>query len=93
MYPPPLKSVSAFIYHLNNYYNMHEYLSYTKPIYYDCINCKKRTPHVCIRCHYCYSCHPKIERIEKEVEVKLRSNYKIQKPTFLMHTKNNNRYI
>jgi hypothetical protein len=70
---------------------MHEYLSYAKLVYYDCIECKKRTPHVCIRCHYCYSCHPKIERIEKEIEVKMRSNYKMQKLTFLIHTKSKNK--
>jgi hypothetical protein len=62
---------------------MHEYLSYTKLVYYDCIECKKRTPHVCIRCHYCYSCHPKIERIEKEIRVKMRSNIKCKNRHFL----------
>lgn len=68
---------------------MHEYLSYNNLAYYDCIDCNKRTPHVCIRCHYCYSCHPKIEKIEKEVELKKRYLHKMQKPTFLMHTKSN----
>ena len=46
---------------------MHEYLSHNSLAYYDCIDCNKRTPHVCITCHHCYSCHPKIERVEKEV--------------------------
>jgi len=46
---------------------MHEYItSYIKPMYGDCIDCNKRTPHVCDRCHYCYSCHFKIERKERE---------------------------
>ncbi len=90
---PSLKSISFFIYYLTDYYNMHEYLSSTNLVYYDCIECKKRTPHICIRCHYCYSCHPKIERIEKEIEVKTKSSYKIQKPTFLMYTKNDNRHV
>ena len=89
---PPLKSVLFFIYYEKDYYNMHEYLSSTNLVYYDCIECKKRTPHVCIRCHYCYSCHPKIERIEKEIEVKMKSSYKIQKPRFLMYTESDNRY-
>ncbi len=72
---------------------MHEYLSSTNLVYYDCIDCKMRTPHICIRCHYCYSCHPKIERMEKEIEVKMKSSYKMQKPTFLMYTKSDNRYV
>jgi hypothetical protein len=66
---------------------MHDYLSSNNLVYYDCIECKKRTPHICIRCHYCYSCHPKIERIEKEIEIKMKSSYKMHKPTFLMYTK------
>jgi hypothetical protein len=45
---------------------MHEYISDSYFIYSECTECKKRTPHVCIRCHYCYSCHPKIEKLEKE---------------------------
>ena len=90
---PSLKSISFFIYYLTDYYNMHEYLSSTNLVYYDCIECKKRTPHICIRCHHCYSCHPKIERIEKEIEVKTKSSYKIQKPTFLMYTKSDNRHV
>jgi hypothetical protein len=45
---------------------MHEYISDSYFIYNKCIECKKRTPHVCIRCHYCYSCHPKIEKLEKD---------------------------
>ena len=46
---------------------MHEYItSYIKPSYSKCIDCSKRTPHICVRCQYCYSCHFKIENIEKE---------------------------
>ena len=29
----------------------------------------------------------KFERIEKEIEIKMKSSYKMQKPTFLMYTK------
>jgi hypothetical protein len=48
---------------------MHEYItSYIKPLYSQCIDCNKRTTHICVKCHYCYSCHFKIESIEKEKE-------------------------
>jgi hypothetical protein len=48
---------------------MHEYItSYIKPSYSQCIDCNKRTTHICIKCHYCYSCHFKIESIEKQNE-------------------------
>ena len=46
--------------------HMHEYLSDSRFPYSECIDCRKRSAHVCIRCHYCYSCHPKIEQLEKE---------------------------
>ena len=46
--------------------HMHEYLSDNRFPYGECIDCTKRSAHVCIRCHYCYSCHPKIEQLEKE---------------------------
>ena len=45
---------------------MHDYLSDSGFSYSECIECRKRSAHVCIRCHYCYSCHPKIEQLEKE---------------------------
>jgi hypothetical protein len=46
---------------------MHEYFtSYIKPSYGECVDCKKRTTHICLKCSYCYSCHFKIENIEKE---------------------------
>ena len=68
---------------------MHEYLAFSRPFYRECINCKKRTPHTCLRCNYCYSCHPKIERIEKEIKIKARSHRKIRKPTFVISTADN----
>ena len=46
---------------------MHEYItSYIKPSYSECIDCNKRTTCICLKCNYCYSCHFKIEKIEKE---------------------------
>jgi len=49
---------------------MHEYVtSYINPTYTECIDCNKRTPHVCDRYRYCYSCHFKIERIEREQDL------------------------
>jgi hypothetical protein len=44
---------------------MHEYISDSHFPYSECIDCRKRSAHVCIRCQYCYSCHPKIEQLEK----------------------------
>lgn len=47
---------------------MHEYLAdhrLSSP-YRNCIECSKRSQHVCTTCVYCYSCHYKIERKEKE---------------------------
>ncbi|HEU4984199.1 MAG TPA: hypothetical protein VFT58_01050 [Nitrososphaera sp.] len=37
---------------------MHEYLPVQNLSYRSCTNCSKRTPHTCIRCGSCYSCHP-----------------------------------
>ena len=47
---------------------MHEYLTLyaNQSRYGECIDCTKRTPHICLKCNYCYTCHFKIERIEKE---------------------------
>ena len=47
---------------------MHEYVTLYghDSRYKECIDCNKRTPHICFRCNYCYSCHFKIERTEKE---------------------------
>jgi len=48
---------------------VHEYLtSYGRGSsqYKKCLDCDKSTPHICLRCNCCYSCHFKIERIEKE---------------------------
>lgn len=56
---------------------MHEYLAvYTNnQSYGHCTDCSKRTPHVCTKCNYCYSCHPKIERIEKEAQANVLIRY------------------
>src|SRR5205809_395447 len=47
---------------------MHEYVNINgrDSQYKECVDCNKRTPHICFRCNYCYSCHFKIESIEKE---------------------------
>ncbi|MGC2427627.1 MAG: hypothetical protein WA421_11370, partial [Nitrososphaeraceae archaeon] len=67
--PPTIVLYILFTYIVNYTCNMHEYITlYTDPEYGQCCECMKRTPHICIRCNYCYSCHPKIERIEKEKE-------------------------
>ncbi|MFY9869047.1 MAG: hypothetical protein WAK17_04960 [Candidatus Nitrosopolaris sp.] len=50
--------------------SMHEYLTVyaTNQSYGQCTECKKRTPHIWTKCNYCYSCHLKIERIEKDAQ-------------------------
>lgn len=46
---------------------MHEYLTgYDRYFYGQCIDCNKRTQHFCTICQYCYSCHYKIEKQNKE---------------------------
>ena len=67
---------------------MHEYITlYSNPSYGQCNECMKRTPHICLKCNYCYSCHPKIERIEKEIEkvAKLHHPKEHQRVTFVTY--------
>ena len=46
---------------------MHEYLTgYDRYLYGQCIDCGKRTLHFCFICRYCYSCHYKIEKQNRE---------------------------
>ena len=53
---------------------MHDYLAdcHLSSPYRTCIECNKRSQHVCTTCSYCYSCHGKIERKEKEDVMKRR---------------------
>ena len=44
---------------------MHEFLSPAKLKYTYCRWCDKRSPYICFRCGYCYSCHPLVENLEK----------------------------
>jgi hypothetical protein len=44
---------------------MHEYLTPIRERYAECKWCGKRTPHACLKCGYCYSCHPVIEAAER----------------------------
>lgn len=44
---------------------MHEYLAPLKERHAECKWCGKRSPHICMRCGYCYSCHPISEEVEK----------------------------
>jgi hypothetical protein len=45
---------------------MHEFLSPLEPRYRQCRWCDKRSPHICSRCGSCYSCHPKVESVERK---------------------------
>lgn len=53
---------------------MHEYLADHGLFhrYRNCVECNKRSQHVCTTCDHCYSCHYKIERKERENEMKRR---------------------
>jgi hypothetical protein len=75
----PLPVIHSKIYLLNWVTeSMHEYItSYVDPSYGECIDCNKRTIHICLKCHYCYSCHFKIENIEKE-QSRIRKHYRRQ---------------
>lgn len=44
---------------------MHEYLAPLKERHAECKWCGKRSPHICMRCGYCYSCHSISEEVEK----------------------------
>ena len=66
--------------------HMHEYLSDSRFPSGECIDCRKRSAHVCIRCHYCYSCHPKIEQLEKEKN-NTPVSYEIPKQLFMKYKK------
>jgi hypothetical protein len=43
---------------------VHEYLRNTEYAY--CNSCKNRTQFTCMKCNYCYSCHWKKEKLEKD---------------------------
>ena len=45
---------------------MHQFLSPLKLKYGYCAWCNKRSPHICLRCSYCYSCHPHMESVERK---------------------------
>ncbi len=50
---------------------MHEYFTeYPPNLYRKCADCNKRTPHICLKCNFCFSCHYKVERIEKSEKVR-----------------------
>jgi hypothetical protein len=52
---------------------MHEYIIETTTWKYDiCKCCDYRTPFTCVRCGYCWSCHWKKERLEKNELLKNR---------------------
>ena len=65
---------------------MLEYLSDSRFPYSECIDCRNRSAHVCIRCHYCYSCHPKIEQLEKEKKYNP-VRYELPKQLFMKYKK------
>ena len=72
---------------------MHEYItSYIKPSYSACIDCNKRTTYICLKCNYCYSCHFKIEKIEKERKKKKKKVSNNNNDAINNKNKNNTKY-
>ena len=68
---------------------MHEYItSYIKPSYSECIDCNKRTTCICLKCNYCYSCHFKIEKIEKERKKKVPNDNNNKSKYYQQHYNN-----
>ena len=50
---------------------MHEYFTeYPPNLYRMCADCNKRTPHICLKCNFCFSCHYKVESIEKNEKMR-----------------------
>lgn len=66
---------------------MHEYISDILFPYSECVDCRKRSAHICTRCHYCYSCHPNIERLEK-MKKYTQVSYQTPKQLFTKYKKN-----
>lgn len=67
--------------------SMHEYISDSHFPYGECIDRRKRSAHVCTRCHYRYSCHPKIEQLEK-IKKYSHERYQMPKQLFMKYKKN-----
>ena len=67
--------------------HMHKYISDSHFPYSECIDCRKRSAHVCIKCQYCYSCHPKIEQLEKKKKY-AQVSYRMPKQLFTKYNKN-----
>ena len=43
----------------------HEFLRGLDPMYAECEYCGERKSMVCLKCGYCYECHPAIEVAER----------------------------
>jgi hypothetical protein len=69
---------------------MHEYIRETSSTwkYNVCNCCDYRTPFTCVRCGYCWSCHWKKERLEKNELLKNRfgRNERLQKTNMLINS-------
>ena len=60
---------------------MHEYIRETSFWKYEyCKCCSSRTSFTCVRCNYCWSCHWKKERLERNELLGNRIPYKVWKP-------------
>jgi hypothetical protein len=67
---------------------MHEYIRETSTWKYNvCKCCDHRTPFTCVRCGYCWSCHWKKERLEKNELLKNRfvRSDRLQKTNMLIN--------
>jgi hypothetical protein len=86
--PPHVIPFALFMITDQYFHLMQEYISDSHFPYSECLDCTKRSAHVCIRCHYCYSCHPKIEQLEKR-KIHAQVNYEIPKQQHFIKYKRN----
>jgi hypothetical protein len=49
---------------------VHEFLHPLQAEYRECLYCGERKSLVCLRCGYCYECHPAMEEMEKSLIAK-----------------------
>jgi hypothetical protein len=50
---------------------VHEFLHALDPIYKGCLYCGARKSMICLKCGYCYECHPAIEQMERRLLAKV----------------------
>ena len=70
--PPSPQRALKLIANLNPGYTMkgiHSFLAKPSQQYQECRDCKVRTPHLCLKCGYCYLCHAKIQSPSRQMRL------------------------